>query len=256
MSGNIALALDCGRYTPGDFEGNLSIITESIRKAVASGCDIICFPEACITGYSTKNIFTMSEDSDCMNALSDISKEITIVVGGFEKADKDFITQFVFSDGRIVGRYRKTHLGMNETMFEAGNILQIFEADGYRMGIQLCWEIHFPQITAKYRNQDAILILNPTASGLPPERRMSLWRKVIPARADDNRLFYAACNCDGSSVLCCGPDGSEIEGKEIGDHLFRYDLDLSLVEKYRTPEETMRNIDYPKHFRPELYDLE
>ena len=128
MSDNIALALDCGRYTPGDFEGNLSKITESIRKAVASGCDIICFPEACITGYSTKNIFTVSEDSDCLKALSDISKEITIVVGAFEKADKDFITQFIISDGRIIGRYRKTHLGMNETMFEAGNILQVFDS--------------------------------------------------------------------------------------------------------------------------------
>ena len=255
MSGNIALALDCGIYNPGDIDWNISAITGSIRKAIDSGCDIICFPEACITGYSTKDVLTITEESDCIIALSELSKDITIIAGGFEKADKDFITQFVFSDGRIAGRYRKTHLGMNETMFEAGNILQVFEADGYRMGIQLCWEVHFPQITAKYRSQDAILILNPTASGLSPDRRMSLWRKVIPARADDNRLYYAACNSDGSSVLCCGPDGSEIEWKEIGEHLFRYDLDLSLVERYRTPEETMRNIDYPKHFRPELYEL-
>ena len=255
MTGNIALALDCGRYNPGDIDWNISAITGSIRKAIDSGCDIICFPEACITGYSTKDVFTITEESDCIIALSELSKDITIIAGGFEKADKDFITQFVFSDGRIAGRYRKTHLGMNETMFEAGNILQVFEADGYRMGIQLCWEVHFPQITAKYRSQDAILILNPTASGLSPDRRMSLWRKVIPARADDNILYYAACNSDGSSVLCCGPDGSEIEGKEIGEHLFRFDLDLSLVERYRTPEETMRNIDYPKHFRPELYEL-
>ena len=255
MSGNIALALDCGQYTPGDIDFNLSSIIGTIRKAIDSRCDIICFPEACITGYSTNDIFTITEDSNCMKALSEISKEITVVIGAFEKADKDFITQYVFSDGRIIGRYRKTHLGMNETMFEAGNILQVFEADGYRMGIQLCWEVHFPQITAKYRNQDAILILNPTASGLSPERRMSIWRRIIPARADDNRLFYAACNSDGSSVLCCGPDGSEIEGKKIGEHLFRYELDLSLVEQYRTSEETMRNIDYPRHFRPNLYEL-
>ena len=256
MSGIIALALDCGKYAPGDTDWNISMITASVRKAIESGCDIICFPEACITGYSTKDIFTINEGSDSIIALSELSKDITIVAGGFERADKDFITQYVFNDGRIVGRYRKTHLGMNETMFEAGNILQVFETNGYRMGIQLCWEVHFPQITAKYRNQDAILVLNPTASGLPPERRMALWRKVIPARADDNRLFYAACNCDGSSVLCCGPDGSEIEGMKLDEHLFKYDLDLSLVEKYRTEEETMRNIDYPKHFRPDLYDLE
>ncbi len=253
---DISLALDCHIYEPGMIQKNLSIITESIRKASEAGCDIICFPEACITGYSSKDIFTISEDSTCIKAIADISNEITIVIGGFEEADKTFITQFVFKDGRIIGRYRKTHLGMNETVFEAGNILQTIDVGEVKIGIQLCWEVHFPQITATYRNQDAVLILNPTASGLPPERRMSLWRKIIPARADDNRLFYAACNSDGSSVLCCGPEGSEIEGQRIGDCLMKYTLDMSAVERYRCEEETMRNIDYPKHFRPELYDFE
>ena len=88
MSGIIALALDCGRYTPGNLEGNLSVIDGSIRRAVASGCDIICFPEACITGYSTTEISTITEDSDCMRALSEISEEITVVIGGFERADR------------------------------------------------------------------------------------------------------------------------------------------------------------------------
>ncbi len=255
MFGKIVLAMDCNRYTPGDVEGNLSMITESIRKAVNTGCDIICFPEASITGYSTKDVSTISEDSSCIKAIADISGEIAIVIGAFEDADKKFITQFVFKDGRIIGRYRKTHLGMNETMFEAGNILQTIEIDDVKIGIQLCWEVHFPQITATYRNQGAELILNPTASGLPPERRMTLWGKVIPARADDNRLFYAACNCDGSSVLCCDPNGNELHGENIGDCLVKYELDRSAVDKYRCEEETMRNIDYPKHFRPELYDL-
>ncbi len=255
MSEKIALAMDYNRYTPGDIEGNLSLITRSINTAVRAGCDLICFPEACITGYSTKEPISVSEDSDCLKAIADISKEITIVIGAFENADKLFITQFIFKDGRIIGRYRKTHLGMNETMFEAGNILQTVDIDDFKIGIQLCWEVHFPQITATYRNQGAMLILNPTASGLSPERRMSLWRKVIPARADDNRLFYAACNNDGSSVICCGPDGSELEEEDIGDCLVKYELDRSAVDRYWCEEETMRNIDYPKHFRPELYDL-
>ncbi len=111
-------------------------------------------------------------------------------------------------------------------------------------------------MTAKYRFEGAELILNPTASGLPSERRMSIWRRIVPARADDNRVFYAACNCDGSSTLCCGPDGTELESETIGECLVKYTLNGAAVDKYRTPEETMRNIDYPKHFRPELYDLE
>ena len=109
-----------------------------------------------------------------MKAIADISNEITIVIGAFEDADKLFITQFVLKDGRIIGRYRKTHLGMNETNFEAGNILQTVDMGDVKIGIQLCWEVHFPQITATYRNHGATLILNPTASGLPPERRMSM----------------------------------------------------------------------------------
>ena len=101
MSGNIALALDCSKYAPGDTDWNISMITASVRKAIESGCDIICFPEACITGYSTENISTINEGSDSIIALSELSKDITIVAGGFERADKDFITQYVFNDGRI-----------------------------------------------------------------------------------------------------------------------------------------------------------
>ena len=255
MTGStLRLAMDCGSYVPGDIDGNLSIIRGSIEKAVAEECDVICFPEASITGYSTKAITALNENSDCLKDIAELSKQIAIVIGAFESGPR--ITQFIFKDGKLIGKYRKTHLGMNETMFIPGDELPVFDIGPLRIGIQLCWEIHIPQITATYRRRGADLVLNPTASGLAPERRMAQWRKVMPARADDNRLFYAACNSDGSSVLCNGPDGSEIGREHIGDHLFMYGLDLSMIERYRTPEETMRNIDYSRHLRPELYDFE
>lgn len=250
----LRLAMDCGCYVPGDIDGNLSMIKRSIEKAIAEGCDVICFPEASLTGYSTKEIVTLGENSDILRDVTVLSERITIVIGAFENGPH--IAQFIFKDGKLIGRYRKTHLGMNETMFIPGDDLPVFDIGQLKIGIQLCWEIHIPQITATYRRMGADLILNPTASGLAPERRMAQWRKVMPARADDNRLFYAACNSDGSSVLCNGPDGSEIDSRKIGDHLFMYVLDLSMIEKYRTPEETMRNIDYARHLRPELYDFE
>ena len=255
MTGNILrLAMDCGSYVPGDIDGNLSIIRGSVGAAVTEGCDIICFPEASLTGYSTKEMAALNEDSDILKEIAELSERITVVIGAFE--DGPHITQFIFKDGKPIGKYRKTHLGMNETTFIPGDGLPVFDTGRIKIGIQLCWEIHIPQMTATYRRRGADLILNPTASGLDPERRMAQWRKVMPARADDNRIFYAACNSDGSSTLCNGPDGSEIERKEIGDHLFIYVLDLSMIERYRTPEETMRNIDYPRHLRPELYDFE
>ncbi len=251
---DIIIAIDCGIYNPGDIESNYESMMRSIESAKMNHCDIVCFPEACLSGYSTKECGPIDERS--LRNIVELSDGITIVFGAFEGDDDLYIVQYVCEDGKIIGRYRKTHLGMNETRFSPGDSLPVFRLKDITIGIQICWELHFPQITATYRSKGAALVLNPFASGLPPERRVSLWKKIIPARADDNRIFYAACNCDGSSTICYGPNGSELIGKSIGEHLVMYTLDHCLLERYRDQVETMSNIDYPKHFRPELYDLE
>ena len=254
-SRTIRLAMDYGHYVPCDIEGNLLRIGASIERAIEEGCDIVCFPEAAVTGYSSKDICSVSDDDGTMRSIARMSKNITVVVGAFERCDRMHITQYVFRNGDLIGKYRKTHLGMNETVFTQGDDLPVFDAGVCNIGIQICWEMHFPEITATYRIRNADLVLNPTASGLPPERRMASWKRLVSVRAEDNRLFYAACNHDNESVICCGPDGKEIDGREIGEHLTMYELDFSLIDRYRAQKETMSNIDYPKHFRPELYDL-
>ena len=250
----VTIAMDCGFYEPGDIESNYEKISASISLAKEHGCDMICFPEASLSGYSSKVRSPASDD--IIQRIVASSNGIAVIFGAFEEDDGLFITQYVCEDGRLVGRYRKTHLGMNETPFTAGDSLPVFQLSSMTIGIQICWELHFPQITGTYRSKGADLVLNPFASGLPPERRMALWKKIVPTRADDNRIFYAACNCDGSSTICCGPNGDDISGEVIGGHLCKYDLDLSMIQRYRNDIETMSSIDYPRHFRPELYDFE
>ena len=92
----------------------------------------------------------------------------------------------------------------------------------------------------------------PAASNLDFDRRIASWKTLLSVRASDNRVFVAACNSDGRATLCASPDGNvmdfvETEGYDI------YDIDSSLYDRYRSDKETMQNIRYQAHRRPELY---
>lgn len=254
---DIGLAMDCNIYASGDIVGNRSKMLSSISSAKRNGCHVICFPEASLTGYSSTDPFQVDAGSEHIRMIAEASDGIAVVFGIFQDIPGGTaIRQVVCEDGDVVGVYTKTHLGMNEQGLIPGEELPVIDTAHCRLGIQICWELHFPEITGVLRSKGAELVLNPFASPISGDRRISIWRKLVPARADDNRLFYAACNSDGSSVICAGPDGNEIIGENIGGGLFRYRLERSLLDRYRNSEERMGNIDFPRHFRPELYRFE
>lgn len=256
MDRDITIAMDYGLYLPKEYQKNAAMMRSSVETAKRNGCDIVCFPEASLTGYSTTEDIALPKDDPLIKDMIALSDGIVLIFGAFVIDSGKRITQYVCKDGKVIGRYRKTHLGMNETSVVPGDELPVFDLGYCRIGFQICWEMHFPQMTATYRKKGADIVLNPTATYGSGDRRMTIWKRIVPARSDDNRIYCASCNLDGGSSFCSGPNGIEINGDIIGDHLRKYTLDHALLNKYRELPETMRNIDYPSHFRPELYDFE
>ncbi|MBS4024924.1 MAG: hypothetical protein KGZ96_04525 [Clostridia bacterium] len=61
---------------------------------------------------------------------------------------KPFITHMVFFPDGKIDKYQKTHLGHSEKeYFAPGNELPMFQTEKIKFGIQICWELHFPEIT-------------------------------------------------------------------------------------------------------------
>lgn len=238
-----------------DIDANTHRISDLAEQAGNAGCKMICFPEAALTGYTTENPQTVNAEDLRIAEIADMSEDIDIVFGFLEKADDGlYITQAVCMDGDVVGMYRKTHLGMREVnAYRAGKELPVFETDNARIGIALCWESHFPEIAGTYERKGAELILMPAASNLDYDRRMASWDNLMYTRATDNRTFVAACNNDGRAAICFAPNGESAEGKQY-DGFTVYDLDSDVYRKYRTGGETMHNIRYQAHRRPELYN--
>ena len=67
----------------------------------------------------------------------------------------------VVEQGVLIGRYRKAHLLSGERIFDAGSESSIFEVDGLRFGINICYDTNFSQAAREVANLGASLIVCP-----------------------------------------------------------------------------------------------
>lgn len=250
----------------GDVEGNLSRMLALCDGASARESDIICFPELCIPGYSMpgSSDLVMSPDGPEVGAVVDKSAEtgMCICFGYVDEGPR--IAQAVVEDGRILGTYHKTHLGERESeAVVPGDSLDVIRTSKAVIGLQVCWEIHFPEIAGTYALKGADLILMPSASGLGGERRRSAWDRVIPARAYDNTVYAAACNQFGDNGRGVSFGGGvavyDVRGRKMaedfsGECMLTVDLDPEPLERIRAEGyESMRDVCFLDKRRPEIY---
>ena len=262
----LRLAMACINSRLGDIERNAGTMISYMERAAESETDLICFPEMCLTGYSMPRSFEycLGEDSPVIGRIVDASKELGLcTVFGYGDLGKG-IAQTVTENGRILGTYRKTHLGMREKpCAEAGDCLPVFKTSKAVVGIQLCFESHFPEISGTLACKGADLILMPHASGLAADRRRDTWNKILPARAYDNTVFVAACNQVGDNGLgtvfgggsCIVDVGGDIMAEDYGGEcLLMCDLDGGRQEELRTDgNRDMRSLYFLDRRRPEIY---
>ncbi|MBO8168703.1 MAG: nitrilase [Thermoanaerobacteraceae bacterium] len=252
-------------------EENLAKIETYSRIAQKKNVNIICFPELSITGYSRERARQMAEPvpGQSSTAISGLAQQLgmTILAGLVEenRSGKPFITHIVaYPDGKI-HKYRKTHLGQYEKeYFSQGDRLPVFKGDGVVFGVQLCWEMHFPEISTILALNGCEIIFAPHASPVAGKARRLVWQKYLNARAYDNSVYVAACNLvgydgekqtfGGGSVII-DPKGNVItECYNDREIMLVAHLDPRRFNAIRTKrKETMKNSFYLSARRPELY---
>ncbi len=184
---------------------NLSRMEFLVRKAAQSGAQAICFPELNICGYSLRN--EAAENAETIpgpssEAVWQIAQknEVLILAGLAEKKDGGiFISHFAAGPGGILGVYRKIHLGTpEEGIFQAGWECPVFRYGGTNIGIELCFDGHFPELSTILALKGAEIIFIPHASPRESgEGKRGRWLRYLAARAYDNSLFVVACNPTG-----------------------------------------------------------
>ncbi len=192
----------------GDIERNTERMRRFCLEASEKGASLICFPEMSVTGYCTSRDiipFSISCHSPCLDVLRTVSDEkgLAILAGISEihESGRIFATQLVFMPGQPLHTYRKLHLSPPEKdVFDQGHDIPVFETSGFRFGIQLCYDAHFPFLSTRMaeKGADAIFIPHASPRGTPEEKFQS-WMRHIPARSYDNSLYVLAVNQAGDN---------------------------------------------------------
>ena len=245
---------------------NFDVIRQFAEEGKAVGCSAVCFPEAFLTGYfpNCAGELALEKGHSLLSQIGDLARslQLDLLVGFMEKEEnRIFLTHGIWHCDGTRDFYRKTHLGQKEQkIFSNGDRLKVFSLScGLRIGIQLCVETHFPEITQTYSLDGAEVIFAPHASPMAAEKRRDLWIKYIPARSYDNRVYMACCNLwdtdrFGGGCLVTDPSGDvRLSAFENIPGLFSFDVDPKRVRAYHCPNPGRNHHYYPGRRQPDLY---
>ena len=189
-------------------QNNLERMVPLIKQAKQQEANLICFPELNVTGYSTRApIADAAESIPGPNSrrLQQMAHEFRIVIlAGLAEKDSSgriYASHVVVTPREIPGIYRKVHIAPPEQgIFSAGNAIPVFQIDGVNLAIQLCYDVHFPELATRMALDGADIIFMPHASPRgTPSQKLASWLRHLTARAFDNGVFVVACNQSGDN---------------------------------------------------------
>ena len=190
---------------------NLEKAERLVARASATGADIVLLPEKWNAIGSAETLRANAEPlegGETVEAMSGWARRhgITLVGGSIterrEGREKLSNTCLVFDpSGDVVGVYRKIHMFDVEVgghvyreseAEEPGEETLICEAEGWRLGLSVCYDLRFPELYRILALEGAELITVPAAFTLYTGK--DHWELLLRARAVENQCYVAAAN--------------------------------------------------------------
>jgi len=178
-------------------------------------------------------------------------RELVVGFGITEKLGDRLYNSYALITGMgLLGVYRKKLPAVFEINapipISQANETKVWEIDGVKVGVAICWEALFPEIPRKLAKQGAEIMIFPTG-GFLNELRDS-WRTVWLARAIEN-LAYVLCNVsiygeELGAALIAGPESILAETTVSG--LISASLDIERIRWLRSVDEELTT---PKKYR-------
>jgi predicted amidohydrolase len=197
-------------------------------------------------------------------ALAEACRRLEIyAVCGLLERDGDQLRNsavFVGPEG-LVGSYRKTHLPFLgvDRFTVPGDELPVYDTPLGRIGVEICYDLRFPEVTRTLALKGADLVAHPTNFPMAAKIQTEL---ITVARAAENRIYLLTANrvgkerwgefCGWSQIV--DPYGRRLaEAGEMEETLLVADVELERArdKDYVIPGEY--ELYLFGHRRPELY---
>ncbi|KAF1939371.1 carbon-nitrogen hydrolase [Clathrospora elynae] len=274
------------RSTP-SLHQNLTQAQSLVRKAHAAGASVLFLPEAAdyITTAPSHSLCKPVSDSEFVTGLQEAAKQyaLPISVGVHEPAPGSKVANtllWINTSGEITHHYQKLHLfdvsiahgpqlQESKTVERGSHLPTPFLTPIGQLGVQICFDLRFPEPALSLRSRGAQVITYPSAFTIPTGRA-GHWEILLRARAIETQSYVVAAaqvgvhdeggkrRSWGHSMIVDpwgkivaelgGDEGGEGEGMwEDEGEIAVAEIDLEYLEKVRREVPLVRRTDvYPK----------
>lgn len=191
-------------------EKNLELWCEQVDAAGKLRLDAVCLGEAILQVGTSKNQRDLAEPvpgptTERLSAAARRNK-LWVVAGLYEREGQRVYNTAILLDreGRLAGKYRKTHLPRQEWLdgVTPGLEYPVFQTDFGPVAIQICYDWFFPEVAEAFALGGAKVLFAPTwGTTFKDEDGRAEGETVFRVRARDNGLTLVACVYDGSTLV-------------------------------------------------------
>ncbi len=213
-------------------EKNISLMSDLLDEAGKAGCTIVCLPEGwptCNTGLGMTKVESNTLGGSASVMMSQKAKQYGMyIVSGLYSWSGDTLKNVAAlygRQGKIEAVYEKVHLPDAETEQGAvpGNSLPVFTTDFGRIGILICWDNAFPEVSRILALNGAEILFCPVWGDV---RGTDLWKITPRIRAADNGVYFVTSIFDGHSLIV-NPAGDILGESGTQGTLITANIDLN-----------------------------
>lgn len=252
----------------------LKYMSSFMEKVCGQGIDLVTLPEMFACPYNTASfpIFAEKEHGEIWSICSDLSKQYGIYLSAgsipeIDDAGNVYNTAYVFNrQGEQIAKHRKMHLFdidiKNGQRFKesdtlsAGNQPTVFDTEFCKIGLCICYDFRFPELSRLMVNEGAKVILVPAAFNMTTGP--AHWEIMFRSRAIDNQVYVVgtapARNLSSKYIswghsIIVSPWGDVLNQMEEQEGYTIQELDLDVVEQVRS------QLPLLAHRRSDVYSL-
>jgi predicted amidohydrolase len=215
-----------------DKEQNFRQIEEHFASTDA---DLFLLPEMFSTGFCMEAEEVADRNLESLTWMKSFAKSKNSAVAGSVSVEENgkFYNRFyfVFPNGNFE-YYDKRHLfsySGEDKIYSAGKERKIIDYKGFKILLQVCFDLRFPVFSRNQNDYDAILYVANW-----PKSRVDAWKSLLKARSIENQAFLFGLNRIGTdgynleyeeSSLVYFPDGREISERKNNLIITNWNLD-------------------------------
>ncbi|MEM3365383.1 MAG: carbon-nitrogen hydrolase family protein [Candidatus Methanomethyliaceae archaeon] len=270
--------IQIGLAEPNNIEKNERKAIEWLHRTLKEKeVDLVVYPETCNTGFDTR-----LPNEELWNLVDSIPGRTTakiqkvaedygiyVVWNTYERSKyKDRVynsSVLIGRDGGIVGIYRKTHPFITERFEEggwtiAGNNAEVFTTDIAKIGLMICYDGDFPELSRTYALKGAEVIIRSSAF----LRTYDQWYAENFARAYENHVYLIAINAVGQDAAkncyfghsqIFAPNGWRLAQARCAEEIITAELSSEPIEYIYQGGSSRQTFDHVADRNLDAYDI-